>query len=447
MWENLKAIKDFLGIESSEDAIIKKSKNKTEKETAKDTQKETEKKVEKDAEKTVKKATEATVKSVKKYTSVVEKEVENQTKKVGVSLVNKLKETLGIFGGNNAIRDEVGALIPAGIASGIEENSKDTVKAFNQLFASIEYQRKMDIINDEEYYTALESLRDRYFAKGSDKWLYYTAEIYEYQKKMLEQEKKRYEETYDEIFEYTSDKIEAVIKKQQEYEEKLQSYGRIFQKNTIRLDDEEDIEFYSLGDLKTQNEQLERYASLMLDAKKFVKESGLSDEAVSELLKDISSLPVHSASTALEALIRSPLSKSWLSEYEKRVQLSKNSSGLYYEDEFNEALDESSAYMKEKLTEAGYEIPETFFDAGRDSAIKFGEGFSLELSAELEKIKGQIADFSSRIEIDVTRNDSAENTKTGDEINTTNYYITAQLKEDVANIIKRYETIKRLGGY
>jgi len=348
---------------------------------------------------------------------------------------------------NDAIRDEVGALIPAGIASGIEENSKETVKAFNKVLSSIEYQRRMDIISEEEYYTALESLRDSYFAKGSDKWLYYTAEIYEYQKKMLEQEKKRYEETYDEIFEYTSDKIDAVIKKQQEYEEKLQSYGRIFQRNTIRLDDEEDIEFYSLGDLKTQNAQLERYASLMLDAKKFVKESGLSDKAISELLKDISSLPVHSASTALEALIKSPLSKPWLLEYEKRVKLSTDNADMYYEDEFTEALDESTAYMKEKLSEAGYEIPETFFGAGKDAAIKFGEGFSIELNTELEKIKGQIEDFSSRIEIDVARNDGAESVKSGDEINTTNYYITAQLQEDLANIIKRYETIKRLGGY
>ena len=354
-----------------------------------------------------------------------------------------MKETFG----SSESKGSVGEIVSDGMSSGIVKTSKKAISTFNDALKNLKNQRDMDIINEEQYYEKMEELRDKYFVKGSDKWIEYTAKIYTYQKELLEKEKKQYEETYEEIFEYASDKIDAVIKKQETYEKKLASYARTFHKNTIRLD-EGDIEFYSLADLKKDNDQLERYTSLMLEAKKFIKESGLSEDAKASLLNDISALPIGSASTALEALMKSPRSKSWLEEYERKVLLSKTESVLYYEDDMTEAVDETAKYMQEKLTEAGFSIPETFFDAGKESAQRFGEGFSLELNNEFEKIKGQIAQFSSIIEVSMAQGNSDNNTKAGDEINTTNYYITADtLKEDIATTIKRYETIKRLGGY
>lgn len=382
----------------------------------------------KKAEKEIKKETEATV-----------KQVENASK----TIKSKVKETFG----SSESKGSVGEIVSDGMSSGIVKTSKKAISTFNDALKNLKNQRDMDIINEEQYYEKMEELRDKYFVKGSDKWIEYTAKIYTYQKELLEKEKKQYEETYEEIFEYASDKIDAVIKKQETYEKKLASYARTFQKNTIRLD-EGDIEFYSLADLKKDNDQLERYTSLMLEAKKFIKESGLSEDAKASLLNDISALPIGSASTALEALMKSPRSKSWLEEYERKVLLSKTESVLYYEDDMTEAVDETAKYMQEKLTEAGFSIPETFFDAGKESAQRFGEGFSLELNNEFEKIKGQIAQFSSIIEVSMAQGNSDNNTKAGDEINTTNYYITADtLKEDIATTIKRYETIKRLGGY
>ena len=382
-------------------------------------------------------------KEIKKETEATVKHVENASK----TIKTKVKETFGSSASGDTHKYSVSEIVSDGMSSGIIKSSKKATSAFNDAFKAVKHQRDMDIINEEQYYEKMEELRDKYFVKGSDKWIEYTAKIYTYQKELLEKEKKQYEETYEEIFEYASDKIDAVIKKQETYEKKLASYARTFQKNTIRLD-EGDIEFYSLADLKKDNDQLERYTSLMLEAKKFIKESGLSDDAQTSLLKDISSLPVGSASTALEALMKNPGSKGWLEEYERKVLLSKTESVLYYEDDMTDAVDETAKYMEDKLTEAGFSIPETFFDAGKESAQRFGEGFSLELNNEFEKIKGQIAQFSSIIEVSMAQGNSDNNTKAGDEINTTNYYITADtLKEDIATTIKRYETIKRLGGY
>ena len=186
----------------------------------------------------------------------------------------------------------------------------------------------------------------------------------------------------------------------------------------------------------------------MLEAKDFIKNSGLSEIAKDSLLSDISSLPAVSSISALEALLRSPLTSDWLADYENRIKLSQNHSKLYYSDEMDLAVDEGTKYMQQKLSEAGFEIPETFFDAGKDSAEKFGEGFALELEQELDKLKKQISEFSAGIEINVNQASSGGgNTYSGDTVNTANYYITGNIKEDAVAVIKRYETIKRLGGY
>ena len=57
--------------------------------------------------------------------------------------------------------------------------------------------------------------------------------------------------------------------------------------------------------------------------------------------------------------------------------------------------------MEEKLTEAGFEVPEEFFEIGSSAASKFGEAFSKQLSAEFEKIKEKLAEFRAKLEIAV----------------------------------------------
>lgn len=371
-------------------------------------------------------------------------DAKKEGKKYGKTAAEGIKEGIKeeVKKSNEEIKKEVEKIIPNGISS----NSKSTVKAFKTLLKTLDYERKMDIISEDEYYTSLEELRDRYFVKGSDKWLYYTEKIYTYQKKFLESEKNRYEKTYDDIFEYASDKIDAVIKKQGEYEEKLRSYGGIFKRNIIRLD-EGDMEFYSLGDLKSQNIQIERYINLMQEAKRYILDSGMSENSALSLLDEISQLPVHSASTALEKITKSPLSKDWLVEYEKKAALSDRASKEYYLEDFAKAVDDGTEYMKLKLSEAGFDIPETFFDAGIDSAKRFGEGFSAELNEEFEKIKSQIAEFTSIVEINIPQNPGEGNKREGDRISNTNYYISQNPQEDITSTIKRYEAIKRLSGY
>lgn len=63
---------------------------------------------------------------------------------------------------------------------------EDVPEAFDRAMDELELRRDLDVIDEAQYYAELEKLRDKYFAKGSDKWWEYEKEIYEYQKELAE---------------------------------------------------------------------------------------------------------------------------------------------------------------------------------------------------------------------------------------------------------------------
>ena len=91
------------------------------------------------------------------------------------------------------IGEEVGRYLGEGIAGGLSDSSKLATKAFNGFYERLKYQRDFDLISEEEYYRRLEQLRDRYFAKGTDNWVKYTKQIYAYQEKVINAERKQIE--------------------------------------------------------------------------------------------------------------------------------------------------------------------------------------------------------------------------------------------------------------
>jgi len=98
------------------------------------------------------------------------------------------KNILAIRSPSRVMRDEVGKMIPLGMAAGITENSDKVVESFDKMLEILDYHRKFDIISEDEYYTELEKLRDNHFAKGTKEWLEYTEKIYSYE----ESPQKRY---------------------------------------------------------------------------------------------------------------------------------------------------------------------------------------------------------------------------------------------------------------
>ena len=104
-----------------------------------------------------------------------------QTEDMAKGVVETAEDALGIASPSKVMRDEVGAMIMAGMAKGIKENSKETVDAFKKNLDNIQSLRDFDIINEDQYYERLEKLRDEYFAVGTKEWFDYTLKIYDYQ--------------------------------------------------------------------------------------------------------------------------------------------------------------------------------------------------------------------------------------------------------------------------
>lgn len=339
------------------------------------------------------------------------------------------------------IGEEVGRYLGEGIAGGLSDSSKIATKAFNGFYERLKYQRAFDLISEEEYYTRLEQLRDRYFSKGTDNWIKYTQDIYAYQEKIIKAEQKEIEGLYDDISDYATEKLEGILKKQQKLAKNLNSFGSLYNVNTVHMDGYTD-QYYSLHDINRDIEMLKRYNRDMTSLKERADRLSISKGASDYLFSNIREMDTDDALMFMKALLYENDDK--FSEYTNKVyekyNMSQSISSMQYEDEFNQGVSDVYATMKDALMSAGYEIPDGFYVSGSISAQKFGEAFISELDNQLGIIRGVIDEFNAGLEIAPTA--------MGDVYNTTNtsYNISASESMDAVEQIRRYETVKRLAG-
>lgn len=315
---------------------------------------------------------------------------------------------------------EIGKYFDLGIAKGIEENSDSTVKAAKAMSEKLGYLKDFDVITEDEYYTKLEEIRDRYFAAGTKDWVEYTKKIYDYQKKLVENEKKKLEEEkkniskiYDDIADYASKRLDEVAKKQESYNKKLMNFGSgLLTKNTIEFGDEK-IEFYSLKDLHADIDAMREYNDVLASFRGRLGSSGLSEDIQKSLLDEIDSMNTTEAKEFMKLLnaANDEDYADYISVYGEKFKFAQKASAQIYDSEMTKAVDDSYKYMTDKLTEAGYEIPEGFFTSGTVSAEKFGNAFVEELDTQLSKIRAKIDAFNASLKIEL--NESSRDRRSG----------------------------------
>lgn len=342
---------------------------------------------------------------------------------------------------------------------GLIPNDKNTVKAFNSMKKRLDSERNLNLISEEEYYKNLASLRDSYFAVGTEGWHKYTAEIYKHNRelsekqqkeleKQLENQRKAAESAYNDIVDFADKKIGAVIKKQQSLSKNFSSFGPLFNNGTIRAGGET-IKFYSgLADIEKQTADMTKYAERLRWLKDKLAKSGIGENAAASFFDNIISRSATDGDKTFYALEHADEGKlfDYFRAYEQNLNLADAYSKEFTSDDMDEALGDTAEYMKQRLTEAGFEIPEEFFTSGTLSAQNFGEGFSTRLDAELEKIKERIESFNASLAVTgqtaggVSYDNSVKN------IYNNTYSINGEGTEQLYSKIKRYDTFKRLAG-
>ena len=372
------------------------------------------------------------------FTSEIKEKIKGWSKGV----LNEIKSSLSLGTQNSPLRNEVGKYIALDTASGLAENSKWVVKAFTAALDKLKYARSLDLISEDEYYTGLERLRDKYFSKGTQNWVKYTAQIYEYQKKSLEQERQNIISLYDDISNYAAERLTDVLNKQADFAEKIKNSGNLFDKNTVTINGVTDT-YYSMHNMQSDIEKIKLYKSLLEEFSKRADNLGISDEIKKGFLKELREEDFNSAVSMLKYIAANSDETlfNYLSAWNEKNILAGTIAAETFQTEFDEGVKDSYEKMKEALTAAGYETPEGFFASGSLSAKRFGDAFVEEIELQMERIRSIIDAFNVEIS-------GYSKMYGGNTYNTSNtsYNIQSDNAYDTVEQIRRYETVKRLSG-
>jgi len=152
----------------------------------------------------------------------------------------------------------------------------------------------------------------------------------------------------------------------------------------------------------------------MTSAKAKVLESGISENAAESFLSELHNFDINEGTSMLKVMLSANSNElnEYLKAYEEKQIFADSSGASMFSNEMEVALNNSVQYMKAELQKAGFDIPETFFDAGKDSALKFGDAFASEIDVELNKIKDKIEGFKAKISVEVDVNNNGKGSQT-----------------------------------
>lgn len=355
--------------------------------------------------------------------------------------VDAAKKELGIQSPSKVMRDEVGAMISLGVAEGIEENSEEATKAFQSMLDKLEYQRDFDIINEDQYYTELERLRDEYLTTGTKEWLDYTQKIYEYQTELAQEQEAAIQSTYESLVSSASEAIGEIVSAQQSLASKMKDYGgELYETYSYTFQSErgeQTFEHVRLTDLQGDIDALEQYSASLQAVKQRLKNAGFSDDDTGSFFSVLAGMSVEEGQTFAQALNEATDEEfsGFVADWLKKQSLSEELSKQIYNDEVAGAVDK----LEQELQNAGLEVPEGFFDSGVTAAENFGIGFTEQLQTEMQKISDIVRSFTGSFHVELAAAGTAGGGAYTSSTTTKTYY----LQSTNETVHQQLETIRQ----
>ena len=299
--------------------------------------------------------------------------------------------------------EQVAAYVEKGYMNSLRKSDISVRRAFEQRYSAIGYQLEFGVISQETYFDKLESLRDRYFARDTQEWYKYTAEIYAYKKGMLAEYEKAVAEHTEALAKLVSEQteevenifesiatgakkaIDDVTRMKDAYAKSVETAfgsGVGYDKKVTKIHnyyptgDTLYLTDYSLSSLEKEIEAMQAYDDALVRLTERAKT--LETDEITLLLEHLREMPVEDAVRLSDLLLSGDdeTFSRYLSAMGKRQEMSDEIAEKLFQSDYRRI----STQVRKDLEEAFSSIPDEFFSLGETVAENFSEGFHARIS-------------------------------------------------------------------
>lgn len=337
--------------------------------------------------------------------------------------INDITELFDIAG--SALAATAVESLSESFTKGLRENAESMTKKFDKAVESLDLKLDFGAISETEYYNELVKLRDQYLTEGTKEWQECTEEIYTYQRKTEEnflewkfdqgiitereyyQKLEEYRDKYfvkgsedwqdytDKIFKYykeqATDAIEEIGEMQDDLVDTFNDHGKLTRTVTVEgwNEDGSDLVWTELNTSTKELDEVTEYVDKLNAAEQRMLDNGFDEKFVNDHMAKIRDMSVEEGLKYVRLLTSADdntFKKHINIEYEKEETYKKLAASALDDEITDNAAEFKDAYIS-ALEAAGFEVPEGFFDIGKNSAESFEAGFSEQLASLFNPIR------------------------------------------------------------
>ena len=302
------------------------------------------------------------------------------------SILNGIKAFFGIHSPSTVMRDEVGLMITKGLAEGIEGGRSEVQKVMDDMNEQLLESEK--IYNSEKERLNSESNKniDENQKKANEKYLQglkETAEkerkIYDALQKDIKNAQKNALKSIKDMASKAYDSLAEVEKLVDSFRNKLDKEIQLTTAVKITTADGKEIKYTKLSDLKSQTNELVKYADLLQK----VKQRGNVPKEFFEVLRDMS---VEEGTNFAEALLAASDEdfEQYIKDWQRKEEVTGNLAKMLYRDEAEDA--------RQEVVNGFKDLGDDLRAKGIENAEKWGEGFAQKVFELIPQIQNKISE-------------------------------------------------------
>lgn len=302
------------------------------------------------------------------------------------SILNGIKAFFGIHSPSTVMRDEVGLMITKGLAEGIEDGRSEVQKVMDNMNEQLLESEK--IYNSEKERLNSESNKniDENQKKANEKYLQglkETAEkerkIYDALQKDIKNAQKNALQSIKDMASKAYDSLAEVEKLVDSFRNKLDNEIQLTTAVKITTADGKEIKYTKLSDLKSQTNELVKYADLLQK----VKQRGNVPKEFFEVLRDMS---VEEGTNFAEALLAASDEdfEQYIKDWQRKEEVTGNLAKMLYKDEAEDA--------RQEVVNGFKDLGDDLRAQGIENAEKWGEGFAQKVFELIPQIQNKISE-------------------------------------------------------